>query len=1617
NIYERLRDDLRLVQNQMFIDAFKEKFKKYVLSIAQYSLNQIQNRENPLVQLLRISSDQQEQNRLVKDLIELAISLVEIDANQVMNDAFYHPSRDTFTYTVLFKNSLQQLPIYEQTIHQLTKQLNQWEEGVLAAHVRIWTNLTRDQLVIVRQVWSLVTQKAKKTYQIDALFNETHRDMQTKLRISNQIVTCLNTYCTEANDQKKYHELVQQWHQRFEIEVIQSINVPPALQKLVPFAEKLNPYVDANAWRAFLQQHTAINGKHIAPSFRTMNNEMWNENEPSSPEASPEQIEVAFVDTTKQQMMNTCLDILDRAVDVLKRFRTKLQHICESVHSLPIFHVINLFADIRQAEHDLTLLMPLLIPEALPSLLSIVSFWKDRTKIQHVCKGCVHLVAKVSATIDSTFLDRVQVVDHDTLGEECVIVYTKYQNEIEKRYQEKVLTLISYYSSSSDLLDFLHLLTLEDVYNLQEAVNDWDETLLNPKSVFDFAVVKNFIDRAYKAMSILDKTSFQLERIVDCFIEVWKDAQFTDLLKCLESASLALSSIKRIHLELTDKEQSKRRRIADILQKSTIYFVHINDQQLTFDINVELPVQQTTTTNDEKKQQNITFADLSELRDRARLLEYSSNVKKQNLSEVDHEREKHKLREFIQFVSIVELILEILRNLYTAGHPSVSEFLKPKKTFSCTNEKYDDLRENCQILENLLKNWEIHLCRMYEKFIGLTYFSSDQFWQIEEYIYNRPSLSHPGYHFLQFIGIDSTSIIQPQCAQQQQSPEDRLANLGRWLSKKQRVDAVEESPKNKKCFLIETTNEGVLRAILSLFDLMTTPSEVQRIFYCTWRTNWVQVRAFIYRCFYSQTLHQIIRPERLSQSIQHRFTDLLRTLMESKPRQYFRIGIITTTPSFEQQLINGLQSMQVLHIYRDHELLNANKFKQILKRSMRPCTLVTSKITGLGKSSLIRQTIRSSGKKYVKFPIYGDFDVDTLAERLRSKYPECQRGAIHFDIGTIENRQQLNEIFYCLLLFGSFQFGQATVAIPAETPIYIELDASPQSTLTEITLFDHVETSIPINQIDWNNLNVNDNRIQVVANYLQAIADKTILKQNINPTSLKILDLATCSRLIQQPFLAGKNQDFITWTQLQIFIGVFYRLFTGFSRCGHFLCEYVPNAQLRMDLVLTLLQSSNQFTSLSVENVRIQQQAIATNEPVTFSDAIVRWDTIQPFTLVFTATDDALFVYKKPDDVPAALKQYFEVYHRSLKKGKQMTINEMFPDYNQLSHAQLFSKLASLSRKYFNKSICPVCFCQYEYTEQRCQQCSTKEILIRPKTFDHDDISIFQLDIAERLQNEYVLTPDNFIKMLLIYLRVQSGIPVLIMGETGCGKTALIQFLCQKILDDQLQVFRMHAGVQANDIIHVMQHCVTQALELAKQNKQMWIFFDEFNTTSNIGLLKEIMCERTLLGTPLPINIVFLGACNPRRKKTKKIMINDDAHIGLRKTRYETQKLLCAGTDRCLLYTVVPIPETMLEYIWDYGYLNEPTEKAYIQTMLKTCRDLSSDATLFDLTVTLLLSSQNHMRDLEDVSSVSLRDVARFCRLYNWFLNSLNQRANENPSKERPLSYSRRASLIALLLC
>ena len=53
---------------------------------------------------------------------------------------------------------------------------------------------------------------------------------------------------------------------------------------------------------------------------------------------------------------------------------------------------------------------------------------------------------------------------------------------------------------------------------------------------------------------------------------------------------------------------------------------------------------------------------------------------------------------------------------------------------------------------------------------------------------------------------------------------------------------------------------------------------------------------------------------------------------------------------------------------------------------------------------------------------------------------------------------------------------------------------------------------------------------------------------------------------------------------------------------------------------------------------------------------------------------------------------------------------------------------------------------------------------------------------------------DNFIKMALISLRIQAKIPVVLMGETGIGKTALVQLL-SSIMAMKFVTLNIHAGV------------------------------------------------------------------------------------------------------------------------------------------------------------------------------------------------------------------------------
>lgn len=96
-----------------------------------------------------------------------------------------------------------------------------------------------------------------------------------------------------------------------------------------------------------------------------------------------------------------------------------------------------------------------------------------------------------------------------------------------------------------------------------------------------------------------------------------------------------------------------------------------------------------------------------------------------------------------------------------------------------------------------------------------------------------------------------------------------------------------------------------------------------------------------------------------------------------------------------------------------------------------------------------------------------------------------------------------------------------------------------------------------------------------------------------------------------------------------------------------------------------------------------------------------------------------------------------------------------------------------------------------------------------------------------------------------------------------------------------------------------------------------------------------------------------------------------------------------------------PLPDSVIEYVWDFGALSDSDYEKYIDQMLKVSRatidndiyqlELSRDHQLkvINLMQRMLVSCHKYFKKEEEASSVSLRDVARFNKLFKWFKKSL----------------------------
>jgi hypothetical protein len=144
------------------------------------------------------------------------------------------------------------------------------------------------------------------------------------------------------------------------------------------------------------------------------------------------------------------------------------------------------------------------------------------------------------------------------------------------------------------------------------------------------------------------------------------------------------------------------------------------------------------------------------------------------------------------------------------------------------------------------------------------------------------------------------------------------------------------------------------------------------------------------------------------------------------------------------------------------------------------------------------------------------------------------------------------------------------------------------------------------------------------------------------------------------------------------------------------------------------------------------------------------------------------------------------------------------------------------------------------------------------------------------VSNEHAMnTTPSLIRALHDYITTELANYPLIKASTRL-KT-LLQELHSPTVDISIEIFKeyiisseikplfyrllLHPGVTEDELVQFMSPISQLARELP--HIELVVFFDEVNTSSCLGLFKEMFMDRTLHGRNIPSNIFFTAAINP----------------------------------------------------------------------------------------------------------------------------------------------------------
>ena len=144
-------------------------------------------------------------------------------------------------------------------------------------------------------------------------------------------------------------------------------------------------------------------------------------------------------------------------------------------------------------------------------------------------------------------------------------------------------------------------------------------------------------------------------------------------------------------------------------------------------------------------------------------------------------------------------------------------------------------------------------------------------------------------------------------------------------------------------------------------------------------------------------------------------------------------------------------------------------------------------------------------------------------------------------------------------------------------------------------------------------------------------------------------------------------------------------------------------------------------------------------------------------------------------------------------------------------------------------------------------------------------------------------------------------------------------FVCPPTVPVFLDV-KVHGGMTLNDIKSILRETIAvaqrqlEATTFDESGKEVTpvVFFDEINTSTQLGTFQDIMVDNVLDGKKLPRNVFWVAASNPKR--TKQESIEEGGRLSYKHRDF---------------YDVFELPTALRDLVTQFSALDKRSEKAY----------------------------------------------------------------------------------------